>query len=141
MELRRTSYLCLLSLGLGMTSLKELDLSRCLKVTDAGIRHVISISTLEKLCISETGLTVKGIPLLSSLKNLSVLDLGGLPVTDQSLSSLQVLRFVLFVKSFLLNYIVNNCLSHVFSSFWTLTAPLMPSPFPLYHPKRWGLVV
>ncbi|XP_059442612.1 receptor-like protein 15 isoform X2 [Corylus avellana] len=75
----------------GMTSLKELDLSRCLKVTDAGIRHVTSISTLEKLCISETSLSVDGIPLLSSLKNLSVLDLGGLPVTDQALYSLQVL--------------------------------------------------
>ncbi|XP_062146984.1 receptor-like protein 15 isoform X2 [Alnus glutinosa] len=76
---------------IGMASLKELDLSRCLKVTDAGIRHVITISTLEKLCISETGLTVNGIPLLSSLKNLSILDLGGLPVTDQALYSLQVL--------------------------------------------------
>lgn len=101
MKLQRTSYICLMfSLGLGMASLKELDLSRCLKVTDAGIRHVITISTLEKLRISETGLTVNGIPLLSSLKNLSILDLGGLPVTDQALCSLQVLRFVLIVNFF-----------------------------------------
>jgi hypothetical protein len=101
MKLQRTSYICLMfSLGLGMASLKELDLSRCLKVTDAGIRHVITISTLEKLCISETGLTVNGIPLLSSLKNLSIFDLGGLPVTDQALYSLQVLRFVLIVNFF-----------------------------------------
>ncbi|KAH9775135.1 hypothetical protein KPL71_006311 [Citrus sinensis] len=75
----------------GMTCLKELDLSRCVKVTDAGMKHLLSISTLEKLWLSETGLTADGIALLSSLQNLSVLDLGGLPVTDLVLRSLQVL--------------------------------------------------
>ncbi|PPD73679.1 hypothetical protein GOBAR_DD29390 [Gossypium barbadense] len=75
----------------GMTSLKEVDLSRCMKVTDAGVKHLISISTLEKLWISETGLTANGVALLASLKNLSVLDLGGLPVTDSALNSLQAL--------------------------------------------------
>ena len=74
-----------------MTSLKEVDLSQCMKVSDAGVRPLISISTLEKLWISETGITVNGVVLLSSLKNLSVLDLGGLPVTDTTLNSLQVL--------------------------------------------------
>lgn len=82
------SYICLV---LGMTCLKELDLSRCLKVTDAGIKHLVSISTLEKLSLSETGVTENGIALLSSLKILSVLDLGGLPVTDLVLIALQVL--------------------------------------------------
>lgn len=76
---------------LGMNNLKEVDLSRCVKVTDAGIRHLLSISTLEILCISETGVTGDGVTLLSSLSNLSVLDLGGLPVTDTAVSSLQVL--------------------------------------------------
>ncbi|KAL5538140.1 hypothetical protein UlMin_044218 [Ulmus minor] len=75
----------------GMTSLKELDLSRCSKVNDSGIGHIVSISTLEKLCISETGVTANGVKLLSSLKNLAVLDLGGLPVTDLALISLRVL--------------------------------------------------
>uniref|UniRef100_A0A5B7AVA2 Uncharacterized protein n=1 Tax=Davidia involucrata TaxID=16924 RepID=A0A5B7AVA2_DAVIN len=75
----------------GMTSLKEVDLSRCSKVTDASIRHLLSIPTLEKLSISETGVTAEGVTLLSSLPNLCVLDLGGLPVTDLALSSLQVL--------------------------------------------------
>ncbi|KAA8528237.1 hypothetical protein F0562_035512 [Nyssa sinensis] len=75
----------------GMTSLKEVDLSRCSKVTDGGIRHLLSIPTLEKLCISETGVTAEGVTLLSSLSNLSVLDLGGLPVTDLALSYLRVL--------------------------------------------------
>ncbi|XWS50080.1 hypothetical protein CRYUN_Cryun12cG0057600 [Craigia yunnanensis] len=75
----------------GMTNLKEVDLSRCTKVSDAGVRHLIPISTLEKLWISETGITADGVVLLSSLKNLSVLDLGGLPVTDTALNSLQAL--------------------------------------------------
>lgn len=105
------------SLGLGMTSLKELDLSRCLKVTDAGIQHLISISSLEKLYASETGVTTNGIVLLSSLKNLSVLDLGGLPVTDQALSSLQVLHFLPILEMFLINYMVHNCTSLIFFFF------------------------
>ncbi|XP_050377535.1 receptor-like protein 53 [Argentina anserina] len=75
----------------GMPSLRELDLSRCSKVNDSGIRHLLSLTTLEMLCISETGVSAKGVMLLSSLGNLSALDLGGLPVTDQAVSSLKVL--------------------------------------------------
>lgn len=75
---------------LGMTTLKELDLSRCSKVTDAGIEHLLSIPSLKKLCIPESGLTAKGIMRLSTLSKLSFLDLGGLPVTDLALHSLQV---------------------------------------------------
>ncbi|XP_058732109.1 uncharacterized protein LOC131603710 isoform X2 [Vicia villosa] len=76
----------------GMNSLKELDLSRCSKVNDAGINHILSIPNLEKLHISKTGVTAKGIKLLASLKKLSLLDLGGLPVDDAALASLQVLE-------------------------------------------------
>ncbi|XP_061365183.1 uncharacterized protein LOC133308566 isoform X2 [Gastrolobium bilobum] len=76
----------------GMTSLKELDLSRCSKVNDAGINHILSVPNLEKLHISETSVTAKGVKLLPSLQNLSLLDLGGLPVDDISLTSLQVLK-------------------------------------------------
>ncbi|XP_073130659.1 uncharacterized protein [Henckelia pumila] len=75
----------------GMLSLKEVDLSRCSKITDAGIKHLLSIPALEKLSISETGVTADGVALLASLTNLLVLDLGGLPVTDSALGSLQVL--------------------------------------------------
>lgn len=74
--------------------MKELDLSRCSKVTDAGIKHLQSVVNLEKLWISQTGVKEAGISLLASLKKLSLLDLGGLPVTDQNLSSLQVPRFL-----------------------------------------------
>ncbi|XP_065858674.1 uncharacterized protein [Euphorbia lathyris] len=75
----------------GINCLRELDLSRCVKVNDAGISHLLSISTLEILRISETSVTAKGVALLSSLRNLSVLDLGGLPVSDSALRSLLVL--------------------------------------------------
>lgn len=76
----------------GMTNLKELDLSRCSKITDAGIEHLLTISALEKLCISETCVTADGVARLSSLTNLLILDLGGLCVTDSALSSLQILK-------------------------------------------------
>lgn len=80
-----------------MTSLKEVDLSRCMKVTDDGVKHLISISTLEKLWIAETGVTANGVALLASLKNLSLLDLGGLPVTDSALNSLRVFFLYMYI--------------------------------------------
>ncbi|KAF4351071.1 hypothetical protein F8388_013176 [Cannabis sativa] len=73
----------------GMNSLKELDLSRCSKVNDAGFSHVLSISSLEKLSVSKTGLTAKGLKHIYLLRNLIVLDLGGLPVNDMTLNSIK----------------------------------------------------
>lgn len=81
------------SLLAGMTNLKELDLSRCSKITDAGIEHLLTISALQKLCISETCVTSDGVARLCSLTNLLTLDLGGLCVSDSALSSLQVEHF------------------------------------------------
>ncbi|KAJ8527013.1 hypothetical protein K7X08_029490 [Anisodus acutangulus] len=75
----------------GMTNLRELDLSRCSKITDTGISHLTTIPILEKLWIPETGVTADGVVLLSSLTNLSLLDLGGLPVSDSALCNLKVL--------------------------------------------------
>jgi hypothetical protein len=93
-----------------MNSLKELDLSRCSKVNDAGINHILSVPNLEKLHISKTSVTAKGVKLLASLKNLSLLDLGGLPVDDASLASLQVFHFL--------------CrLTFVFVLFWVIPLP------------------
>lgn len=74
-----------------MTTLKELNLSRCLKVTDAGIGHLLSNSNLEVLGVSETRLTSAGVMRFKSLTHLRVLDLGGLPVTDAALHSLLTL--------------------------------------------------
>ncbi|KAD5508248.1 hypothetical protein E3N88_15951 [Mikania micrantha] len=76
----------------GMKYLKEVDISRCSKVDDAGIKHLLSIQTIEVLCISETSVSTAGVTLLSSLKKLSKLDLGGLFITDTALASLQVLK-------------------------------------------------
>ncbi|VAH82079.1 unnamed protein product [Triticum turgidum subsp. durum] len=73
------------------TVLKELDLSRCSRITDAGIKHIVSIDSLEKLHLSETGLTDNGVMLISALKGLNLLDLGGIHMTDKALRSLQVL--------------------------------------------------
>ncbi|XP_071698650.1 uncharacterized protein [Rutidosis leptorrhynchoides] len=75
----------------GMNYLKEVDISRCSKVNDAGLKHLLSVQTIEKLWISETSVTSDGVTLLSSLKRLSLLDLGGLFVSDMALASLQVL--------------------------------------------------
>jgi len=73
-----------------MNTLKELDLSTCKKISDAGIKHIVTIESLEKLHLSETELTDNGVMLISSLTNLSFLDLGGILMTDKSLQSLQV---------------------------------------------------
>ncbi|KAJ4794595.1 Leucine-rich repeat (LRR) family protein [Rhynchospora pubera] len=75
----------------GMDALKELDLSKCEKFTDAGVKHIITIQSLEKLRLCHTGVTASGARLLSSLSNLTLLDLLGIWVTDEALSSLQVL--------------------------------------------------
>ncbi|KAL7167703.1 hypothetical protein ACSBR2_038207 [Camellia fascicularis] len=56
----------------------SLNIADCHKITNAAIWPI-------------TGATAEGISLLCSLTNLSVLDLGGLPVSDWALSSLQVL--------------------------------------------------
>lgn len=79
-----------LYLASGMNHLKEMDLSRCSKVNDAGIKHLLSIRTIETLCISETSVTTNGVTLLSSLKKISKLELGGLFITDTALVSLRV---------------------------------------------------
>lgn len=97
-----------------MNNLKELDLSRCSKITDAGIKHVLAIQNLEKLHVSETGLTSNGVVLLSSLQNLNLLDLGGISITDEALCSLQVNMFNLpfiMLKIFTLRTMKFTCMS------------------------------
>uniref|UniRef100_A0A0E0KZS2 Leucine-rich repeat-containing N-terminal plant-type domain-containing protein n=1 Tax=Oryza punctata TaxID=4537 RepID=A0A0E0KZS2_ORYPU len=74
-----------------MSTLKELDLSRCSKISDAGIKHIASIESLQRLHVSQTGLTDNGVMAISSLINLRLLDLGGIRITDKALRSLQVL--------------------------------------------------
>ncbi|KAG8375102.1 hypothetical protein BUALT_Bualt10G0065400 [Buddleja alternifolia] len=92
----------------GMTNLKEVDLNRCSKITDAGIRHLLSVPALERLCISQTSVTAHGVAVLASLTNLLMLDLGGLPVTDSALNSLQVESCV-----YMLSLSLSLCRCHV----------------------------
>ncbi|KAL9274218.1 Receptor-like protein [Drosera capensis] len=73
----------------GLASLRELDISQCSRVNNSGIKHLVSLQNLEKLYISGTGVTADGVKLVASLRKLIVLDLGGLPVSDQALSSLK----------------------------------------------------
>jgi hypothetical protein len=86
--------------ALGMNTLKELDLSRCSKISDAGLRHIVAIQSLEKLRLSGTKLTDNGVMLISSLTNLSFLDLGGIRITDKPLRSLQVQSYGVPLFSF-----------------------------------------
>jgi len=45
----------LLPLISGITTLEELDLSRCSRVTNADLEHLLSLPNLKMLSISETG--------------------------------------------------------------------------------------
>jgi hypothetical protein len=99
---------------LGMNTLKELDLSRCKKISDAGIKHIVTIESLEKLHLSETELTDNGVMLISSLTNLSFLDLGGILMTDKTLQSLQVLSLMVCHHFLLLSRcLCRNCQPYI----------------------------
>jgi hypothetical protein len=89
----------------GMGTLEELDLSRCSRISDAGIKHIASIDSLEKLHLSDTGLTDNGVMLISALKNLQFLDLGGIHMTDKALWSLQVYVLMMYSHFILLTNI------------------------------------
>ena len=101
-----SKILLFMSSFLGMLSLKELDLSRCSRITDAGLAHIVSITHLEKLNISETKVTSKGINLLSCLVNLHSLDLGGLPCIDLAMDSLTVFPSFLPSQMKALNHMI-----------------------------------
>ncbi|KAJ7296604.1 hypothetical protein O6H91_Y112600 [Diphasiastrum complanatum] len=75
----------------GLRQLEALELSRCAKVTDEGLEHLLCLISLTKLGLSETGVGPVGVARLSMLPNLTYLDLGGLPVSDSQLAALQVL--------------------------------------------------
>lgn len=100
--------------GVGMNTLKELDLSRCSKISDAGIKHIVTIESLEKLHLSETGLTDNGVMAISSLKNLCFLDLGGIHMTDKALQYLQVCSLIVGIGRFLLLHwdVIAMCCKH-----------------------------
>ncbi|MCO5557632.1 hypothetical protein L7F22_011199 [Adiantum nelumboides] len=74
-----------------LDTLQELNLSCCQKISDEGLSHVLCLTNLKKLGLSETRVTAKGIESISLLKGLTSLDLGGLPVMDSTLQALTTL--------------------------------------------------
>ncbi|MDB5340163.1 MAG: inlA 5 [Planctomycetaceae bacterium] len=70
-----------------MTSLGYLDLSET-RITDAGLVHLTGLSALESLNLNDTRITAAGLPYLATLKNLKYLHLGGTRVRDDSIPEL-----------------------------------------------------
>jgi hypothetical protein len=78
-------------------------------MSDAGIKHIASIDCLEKLHLSDTGLTDSGVILISALKNLQLLDLGGIHMTDKAFRSLQVYGLMMYNHFILTNVDIAPC--------------------------------
>lgn len=58
-----------------ITSLKQLDLSGCKKITDNGLQHLTALSSLQQLYFSKCNITDNGLQHLLKLKVLRKLDL------------------------------------------------------------------
>ena len=76
--------------------MEDLDFARCKKVSDEGVYHIVSLARLKKLGLAETSVGEKGISRLSFLTSLTSLDLGGCPLTDLHLHSLQVSTIIIW---------------------------------------------
>ncbi len=71
-----------------LARVKEFDLSGCKSVTDVGLSHLRSASSLVTLRLGGTGITDSGLRSLSGLNTLQHLDLSDTAVTDAGLTSL-----------------------------------------------------
>jgi internalin A len=71
-----------------LTRLKTLDLSVCLAVTDAGLKHLTGLKRLEVLNLGYSGVTDAGVKRLAALTELRTLNLAGDSVTDEGLNAL-----------------------------------------------------
>ncbi|WP_231963036.1 hypothetical protein [Symmachiella macrocystis] len=71
------------------TELKILDLRYCEKITDTGLQHLLSLTKVEDLDLSETAVTFDGVRQLYVLHNLQRLDLGGLELNEAQRDELQ----------------------------------------------------
>ncbi|KAK8955705.1 hypothetical protein KSP40_PGU021175 [Platanthera guangdongensis] len=76
---------------LGHSRLKELDMSRCSKITDAGIKQLLSIKSLRKLEVFQTGQQDNDVAKVSHIKKMGLLDKGLIRRSDSALNSLYVL--------------------------------------------------
>jgi hypothetical protein len=73
----------------GLSQLRELDLTRCLGVDDHVLLHLGRLTELSSLCLSFTSITDQGLRHLCHLKKLQRLVLGGNKVTKAGLAILQ----------------------------------------------------
>ena len=73
----------------GLTKLEGLYLTRCAKITDAGLVHLKGLTKLEGLYLTSTKITDAGLVHLKGLKNLQMLYLNSTKVTDAGVKSLE----------------------------------------------------
>lgn len=59
-----------------MTNLKQLRLTGCSRITDAGLAHLSKLTKLTDLCLNDTKITDAGLVHLSKMKSLQSLELG-----------------------------------------------------------------
>ncbi len=71
-----------------LTSLRDLRLTRCPRVTSAGLKHLSQLRNLEGLTLEGTSLTDDGLRHLANLTNLQRLTLAGSNLTDDGLRHL-----------------------------------------------------
>jgi hypothetical protein len=72
------------------TNLRELRLTTCVKVTDAGARAIASLGQLTHLVLSSSKITDAGVAALAAMPNLVELDIGSCTkVTDASVPALK----------------------------------------------------
>jgi hypothetical protein len=75
-----------------LTSLRELNLRACSKITSAGMKHLAHLDNIEVLDLSGTAVGDEGIKEVAKLKSLRGLTLIGAPVADEALADLPRLK-------------------------------------------------
>eukprot|EP00850_Spirogloea_muscicola_P020502 SM000218S06598 [mRNA] locus=s218:1456:11056:- [translate_table: standard] len=73
----------------GLPLLEKLTVARCAKVGSKALDHILNLPRLSWLSLAETSVKDAALPSLASLTRLSHLDLGGLPVSDNTIVSFE----------------------------------------------------
>eukprot|EP00898_Chlorokybus_atmophyticus_P008019 jgi/Chlat1/8218/Chrsp76S07666 len=76
------------------SSLEDLSLARCSKVTDSAVPFLCQLLSLKRLDLSETGVSARGVRQLASLLCINSLALSGLPTDDTALTALAACRLL-----------------------------------------------
>lgn len=72
--------------------LRTLDVFRCLKITDAGLKHIKELNSLRSLKLEDTNITDAGIKELVELDNLTRLQLRSHRISDKGIAELSGLK-------------------------------------------------